>query len=105
VIDRLGPVPLQKLTTAHVEDLVDWMLTAGRRRGGQPGTALSPRTVQLTLSRLRAALDDAVHRRLVAYNVAAPVKCRRSTGSSASPGPAPRSAPSSPRCTPNGCTR
>ncbi len=75
MIDRLGPVPLQKLTTAHVEDLVDWLLTAGRRRGGQPGTALSPRTVQLTLSRLRAALDDAVHRRLVAYNVAAPVKC------------------------------
>ena len=35
VIDRLGPVPLQKLTTAHVEDLVDWMLTAGRRRGGR----------------------------------------------------------------------
>ena len=34
--DRLGSLPLQKLSTAHVEDLVDWMLTGGRRRGGKP---------------------------------------------------------------------
>jgi integrase len=72
---RLGAKPLQKLSTRDVEDLVDWMLTSGRRRGGQPGTPLSPRAVQITLSKLRAALDDAVHRRLVAYNVAGPVKC------------------------------
>lgn len=75
VKDRLGALPLQKLTTAHVEDLVDWMLTEGRRRGGQPGTPLSPRAVQITLGKLKTALDDAVHRRLVAYNVAGPVKC------------------------------
>lgn len=75
VRERLGAVQLQKLTTAHVEDLIDWMLTSGRRRGGKPGTALSPRTVQLTLGRLKAMLDDAVHRKLVPYNVAAPVKC------------------------------
>ncbi len=73
--DQLGAVPLQKLTTAHVEDLIDWMLTEGRRRGGKPGTALSPRSAQITLSKLRTALDGAVHRRLVAFNVAAPVKC------------------------------
>lgn len=73
--ERLGALPLQKLTTAHVEDLIDWMLAAGRKRGGQPGTGLSPRVVQITLSKLRTALDDAVHRRLVAYNVAGPVKC------------------------------
>src|SRR4051812_49317134 len=30
----LGAKPLQKLTTVDVEDLVDHMLTAGRRRGG-----------------------------------------------------------------------
>jgi integrase len=51
------------------------MLTSGRKRGGKPGTGLSPRTVQLTLSRLRSALNDAVNRRLVDFNVAAPVKC------------------------------
>lgn len=38
--DRLGAMPLQKLTTAHVEDLVDWMLTECRKRGGRPGTPL-----------------------------------------------------------------
>jgi integrase len=69
VQERLGAVPLQKLTTAHVEDLVDWMLSSGRKRGGKPGTGLSPSSVQLTLSRLRSLLDDAVHRR------SAPVKC------------------------------
>jgi site-specific recombinase XerC len=54
---------------------VDWMLTSGRKRGGKVGTGLGPRSVQLTLSRFRSALDSAVHRRLVEYNVAAPVKC------------------------------
>jgi integrase len=73
--ERLGAKPLQKLTTRDVEDLVDWMLSSGRKRGGKVGTALSPRAVQITLSKLRSALDDAVHRRLVAYNVAGPVKC------------------------------
>ena len=73
--DRLGAKPLQKLTTRDVEDLVDWMLSSGRKRGGKPGTSLSPRAVQITLSKLKTALDDAVHRRLVAYNVAGPVKC------------------------------
>ncbi len=73
--DRLGALPLQKLTTAHVEDLIDWMLTSGRRRGGRPGTPLSSRSAQITLGKLKSALDDAVHRRLVPFNVAAPVKC------------------------------
>lgn len=77
--ERLGALPLQKLTTAHVEDLVDWMLTSGRRRGGKPGTGLSPRSVQLTLSRLRAMLNDAVQRRLIEFNVATPVKCPAQT--------------------------
>lgn len=75
VIERYGAKPLQKLTTTDVENLVDWMLTCGRKRGGTPGTGLSPRTVQLTLSRLRSALTDAVHRHVVEWNVAAPVKC------------------------------
>jgi hypothetical protein len=33
---------LQKLSTTDLEDLVDWMLTSGRRRGGKPGTGLFP---------------------------------------------------------------
>jgi len=73
--ERLGARLLHKLSTADIEDLIDWMLTSGRKRGGKVGTALSPRTVQLTLSRLRSALDSAVHRRLIEYNPAAPVKC------------------------------
>ncbi|MBP2370697.1 site-specific integrase [Pseudonocardia parietis] len=72
--ERLGAVELQKLTTRHVEDLVDWMSTEGRRRGGKPGTGLGPRSVQLTLSRLRSALDAAVMHRMLDFNVAAPVK-------------------------------
>lgn len=73
--EQLGAKPLQKLTTTDVEDLVDWMLTEGRKRGGKPGTPLSPRSAQITLGKLKTALDDAVHRRLVPFNVAAPVKC------------------------------
>jgi integrase len=75
VIERYGAVPLQKLTTTDVENLINSMLTSGRKRGGKPGTSLSPRTAQLTLSRLRSALTDAQRRHLVEWNVAAPVKC------------------------------
>jgi integrase len=83
--ERLGAKPLQKLTTIDVEDLVDWMLTSGRRRGGKPGTPLGARSVQLTLSKLRAALDDAVRRHLVPFNVAAPVKCPPQTKAKRTP--------------------
>jgi hypothetical protein len=41
VRERLGTRPLQSITKADIEDLMDWMLTAGRRRGGKPGTGLS----------------------------------------------------------------
>ena len=63
VRERLGERPLQSLTKADIEDLMDWMLTFGRRRGGKPGTGLSGRTARLTLGRLTAALDMAVLRR------------------------------------------
>lgn len=72
---RLGAKLLHKITTADIEDLIDWQMTSGRTRGGKVGTGLSPRTVQLTLSRLRSALDSAVHRRLIEHNPAAPVRC------------------------------
>ncbi|MFC4535694.1 tyrosine-type recombinase/integrase [Sphaerisporangium dianthi] len=74
---RLGHKRLQELTEDDIEDLIDWMLTSGRRRGGKPGTGLSLRSVRLTLGRLRAALNLAVRRHLVARNVAADVKISR----------------------------
>lgn len=67
---RLGDHRLQELTEEDVDDLVDWMLTSGRRRGGKVGTGLGVRSVKLTLGRLRAALTVAVRRRLVVRNVA-----------------------------------
>ena len=74
VRERLGTRPLQSITKADVEDLVDWMLTAGRRRGGKPGTSLSGRTVRLTLGRLTAALEAAVLEGKLVRNVARLVK-------------------------------
>ena len=56
---RLGHRRAQSITRTDVEALRDWMLTAGRRRGGKPGTGLSPRSVRLTLGRLRAAFEQA----------------------------------------------
>ena len=39
VRERLGNRKLQSVTKADIENLVDWMLTSGRKRGGKPGTA------------------------------------------------------------------
>jgi hypothetical protein len=55
VRERLGSKPMQKVTKADIERMVTWMETAGRRRGGKPGTGLGPRSVRLTLGRLTAA--------------------------------------------------
>lgn len=74
VRERLGTRPLQSITKSDVEDLMDWMLTAGRRRGGKPGTGLSSRTARLTLGRLSAALEMAVLEGKLARNVARLVK-------------------------------
>ncbi|WP_410662129.1 Arm DNA-binding domain-containing protein [Amycolatopsis sp. lyj-84] len=68
--ERLGDKRLQLLTEEDVDDLVEWMLASGRKRGGKPGTGLSARSVQLTLGRLRSALTVAVRRKLVVRNVA-----------------------------------
>lgn len=72
VRERLGDRKLQSLTRADVDALVDWMLTSGRKRGGKPGTALSARSVQLTLVAFQRACDDAVEDRLISVN-----PCRR----------------------------
>jgi len=69
VMERLGHVPLQDLEATHLDTLVTWMLTMGRRVGHQ-GRPLSPGTVNLMLTVLSKALDDAVQKGLVVRNVA-----------------------------------
>jgi integrase len=57
--ERLGGRLVQSITRQDIEALRDFMLTAGRRRGGQPGTGLGARSVRLTISRLSAAFEQA----------------------------------------------
>jgi hypothetical protein len=70
VRERLGRRKLQSVTRKDIEDLRDWMLAEGRRRGGTPGTGLGPRSVRLTLGRLCAALELACQERWLAANPA-----------------------------------
>ncbi|WP_405589668.1 tyrosine recombinase XerC [Streptomyces sp. NBC_01190] len=72
-----GDKELQSLTEEDIESLVDWMLTSGRRRGGQPGTGLGVRSVRLSLGRLRAAMNLGVRRGLMVRNVAQHVTISR----------------------------
>ena len=74
VRERLGRRKLQSMTRTDVEDLRDWMLAQGRRRGGTPGTPLGPRSVRLTLGRLRAALEMACQEGWLARNPAEHVR-------------------------------
>ncbi|WP_327169200.1 site-specific integrase [Streptomyces subrutilus] len=66
----LGHLRLQELTEDDVESMVAWLLVSARRRGGKPGTGLRTITASGVLGRLRAALNYAIRRRLVARNVA-----------------------------------
>jgi integrase len=69
VRERLGNRKLQSITKADVEDLVDWMLTSGRKHGGKPGTGLGARSVRLTLGGLKAAFEMAVDEGRLVRNV------------------------------------
>jgi len=55
--ERLGKRKARSVTRQDVEDLRDWMLAEGRRRGGSRGTPLGPVSVRQTLGRLSAAFD------------------------------------------------
>ncbi|GGU61770.1 site-specific integrase [Lentzea flava] len=77
VREHLGHKPLQRLDEADIDDLVRHMLTEGRKVGGQRGTGLGVRSVEMTLGRLRAALNLAIRWRLVSRNVAAFTKIPR----------------------------
>lgn len=68
VIDRLGHVPVQQLTKAMVDDLVNWMLAEGRRVGAKGGP-LGASTVNLMLTVFGMAIDDAMKQGLVVRNV------------------------------------
>jgi integrase len=70
LVDRHGKVPLQKLSKAHMVDLVDHMLATG----GRKGQGRTPRTVSITLGLASAMLKEALKEQLVAVNVAGLVK-------------------------------
>jgi integrase len=83
---RLGHKRVQELAEDDIEDLIAWMLTEGRRRGGKPGTPLGLRSVRLTMGRLRSALNLAVRRNLVMRNVAEHVTISREQKKNAATG-------------------
>ncbi len=66
--DRFGDRKLQSIERPDIEALVEFMLTAGRKRAGKPGTGLGPRTVRLTLIAGQRSWDDALDERLVTTN-------------------------------------
>ncbi|MEW1671625.1 tyrosine-type recombinase/integrase [Streptomyces noursei] len=78
---RLGKARLQDLTEEDVEQWMQWALRYGRVRGARAGTPLSVTSVDMSLARLKEALDRAVTRRLVVVNVAQhvtiPLKARK----------------------------
>lgn len=78
VYDKLGAVELQRLTKAHVDQLVTAMLTSGRRVGTK-GRPLSPSTVNLMLTVLGMAIDDAMKQGFVVRNVARLVERPKNT--------------------------
>ena len=67
---KLGTIRLQELTEEDVEGWMHWALKHGRVRGGKAGTPLGVTSVDMSLARLKDALNRAVTRRLVTMNVA-----------------------------------
>ncbi|WP_055525844.1 tyrosine-type recombinase/integrase [Streptomyces graminilatus] len=63
--DLYGHLRLQQLTEEHMDELVAWMMTSGRS-----GNGVGAYSVELALSRIRSALNEALRRKLVARNVA-----------------------------------
>ncbi|MEU3861049.1 hypothetical protein AB0F03_27380 [Streptomyces sp. NPDC028722] len=61
---KLGRIRLQELTEEDVEEWMHWALKHGRVRGGKAGTPLGVTSVEMSLARLKDALNRAVTRRL-----------------------------------------
>ncbi len=78
---KLGHIRLQELTEDQVVDWMRWALQRGRARGAKAGTGLGVTSVDMSLARLKDALNRAVTRRLVTVNVASevhiPLKARK----------------------------
>lgn len=74
---QLGQIRLQELTEDHIEAWMQWALREGRIRSGKAGTGLSVTSVEMSLTRLKEALNRAVKRRLVDVNVAQEVTIPR----------------------------
>ncbi|MFD0503924.1 tyrosine recombinase XerC [Streptomyces chiangmaiensis] len=74
---KLGQIRLQELTEDHVEAWMQWALREGRTRDGKAGTGLGVTSVEMSLTRLKEALNRAVKRRLVEVNVAQEVTIPR----------------------------
>jgi integrase len=72
---KLGHIRLQELTEDHVEAWMRWALREGR--GAKTGVGLGVTSVEMSLARLKEALNRAVARRLVAVNVAQEVTIPR----------------------------
>jgi integrase len=68
--EYLGHIRLQMLSEEDVDNMVTYMVTSGRKRGGKPGSGLGLRSVEVARYCLRAALGLAVRRRVVVRNVA-----------------------------------
>ncbi|MEV8019815.1 tyrosine-type recombinase/integrase [Streptomyces sp. NPDC086554] len=74
---RLGDIRLQELTEDDVEEWMVWALREGRVRTTKAGPGLGVTSVEMSLTRLKEALNRAVTRRLVAVNVAQEVTIPR----------------------------
>ncbi|MEU4307823.1 tyrosine recombinase XerC [Streptomyces rochei] len=74
---RLGHIRLPDLTEDHVAAWMRWALQEGRGRSGKPGTGLGATSVEMSLARLKEALDRAVVRVNVAREVTVPRKARK----------------------------
>ena len=72
--EQLGHRKLQSINTADVNAVVAFMLTKGRKKGGPAGTGLGPRSVQMMLTVLRRAFQEAVRDRKMAWNPAEGVR-------------------------------
>jgi integrase len=83
VRDLLGWMPLQQVTRGDVERVVDAMLDGSARRVGRKGQPLTARSVNLTITVLRAALETAVRDGQLTRNPAQYVEHVDSDGSRA----------------------
>ncbi len=66
IIPALGEVPLRQLRADHLDGLYETLA----HTGGRTGAGLAPKTIHEVHMIIRACLDQAVERKLVAHNVA-----------------------------------